>query len=306
MAESGIFIRHGKAGKKKVASKINIQLVRTGIPSLDEIFQGGIPMSSICLIQEDPFVRQALQIARCFLGEGAINNEKIYVYSDTIEENLVPDIRKIPKQETSQLRIAWRYEHYPLSSSVKEPYAFDLSKSFSNDKIIQSTIDITQGDLYRKLWAQIFNDIQNSLSSANDLGMRRIYIKGFLGPSWPKSPISEIYQFLQSIKLLMKSINAVCIITSLTSGLHADIVNMLNQSCEIVLASENFAITGDSFGNYSGLLRIVKCPRLHSLKNVDFDALTYGVKLDRRHIVIESLSLPPADSLVPTAQSMDY
>ncbi|CAG9313376.1 unnamed protein product [Blepharisma stoltei] len=305
MAESGIFIRHSKAAKKKAAPS-SLPLVRTGIPSLDHIFQGGLPLSSIVLIQEDSLNYQSLQIARCFLGEGVINSEKIFVYSDAYEENLVPDIRKIKKQESAELRIAWRYEHYPQTSSVKEPYAFDLLKSMGNEKINQYTIDVTEQDLYRKLWSQIFSDIQNSLESANDTGIRRIFIKSFLGPSWPKAPISEIFQFLQSLKLLVKSLNAICMITSLTSGLETELVTLLNQSCDIVLSTENFAISGDSFGDYSGLLRIIKCPRIHSLKNIDFDALAFGIKLDRRHIAVESLSLPPADSLVPTKESMEF
>ncbi|XP_039489595.1 putative elongator complex protein 4 [Drosophila santomea] len=107
-------------------------ITSSGNPSLDVVIGGGLPMGSICLIEEDRFMTHAKVLAKYFLAEGVISKQEIFLGSlDDIPAEM---LRRLPKplteleteveqcQEQAQeaggaengLRIAWRYNDLPL------------------------------------------------------------------------------------------------------------------------------------------------------------------------------------------------
>ncbi|EDV57869.1 putative elongator complex protein 4 [Drosophila erecta] len=103
-------------------------ITSSGNPSLDVVIGGGLPMGSICLIEEDRFMTHAKVLAKYFLAEGVISKQEIFLGSlDDIPAEM---LRRLPKplteleteveqrqeqgQEAGGLRIAWRYNDLPL------------------------------------------------------------------------------------------------------------------------------------------------------------------------------------------------
>ena len=90
---------------------------------------GGLPIGSICLIEEDKFVTYSKVLAKYFMAEGVLSQHSIFLGSldDTPKEL----IKKLPQQCTAAaedgespeknpengLRIAWRYNDLPMVNS---------------------------------------------------------------------------------------------------------------------------------------------------------------------------------------------
>jgi len=111
-------------------------ITSSGNPYLDVVIGGGLPMGSICLIEEDRFMTHAKVLAKYFLAEGVISKQEIFLGSlDDIPAEM---LRRLPRPLTDQesmeqsevqalgdagaengLRIAWRYNDLPLVNSER-------------------------------------------------------------------------------------------------------------------------------------------------------------------------------------------
>ncbi|XP_034107488.1 elongator complex protein 4 [Drosophila nasuta] len=111
-------------------------ITSSGNPSLDEILGGGLPIGSICLIEEDRFMTHAKVLAKYFLAEGVESNQEIFLGS--LDDLPAEVLRRLPKPLTDEeveqdlrqdqqankqpadkngLRIAFRYNDLPLVNS---------------------------------------------------------------------------------------------------------------------------------------------------------------------------------------------
>lgn len=112
-------------------------ITSSGNPYLDVVIGGGLPMGSICLIEEDRFMTHAKVLAKYFLAEGVLSKQEIFLGSlDDIPAEM---LRRLPRPLTdleteveqreeqaggggsgggeNGLRIAWRYNDLPLVNS---------------------------------------------------------------------------------------------------------------------------------------------------------------------------------------------
>ncbi|KAH8246479.1 hypothetical protein KR038_002001 [Drosophila bunnanda] len=109
-------------------------ITSSGNPYLDVVIGGGLPMGSICLIEEDRFMTHAKVLAKYFLAEGVLSKHEIFLGSlDDIPAEM---LRRLPRPLTdleteveqreeqassgggeNGLRIAWRYNDLPLVNS---------------------------------------------------------------------------------------------------------------------------------------------------------------------------------------------
>ncbi|XP_017043784.1 putative elongator complex protein 4 [Drosophila ficusphila] len=111
-------------------------ITSSGNPYLDVVIGGGLPMGSICLIEEDRFMTHAKVLAKYFLAEGVLSKQEIFLGS--LDDIPVEMMRRLPKPLTEMeteveqreeqqaqssggtengLRIAWRYNDLPLVNS---------------------------------------------------------------------------------------------------------------------------------------------------------------------------------------------
>lgn len=217
-------------------SKCNVPM-RTGIPSLDLLLKGGIPIGTLVLIEESADNDISSILSKAFLGEGAASSDYLFYYSET-PENAVPDIRRIGN---SSLRgdFSVRYETFSANSLVTEPYAIDLS-SIKTDypNLFQRTVDCSEENFYHNLWKTITNDTQASYSNSSDITLRRICIKSIFSMNWPQMSYSEIFEFLRSIKTLLRSRNAVCILTAPFEKIDEKLKPVIIKNSDLVILTE--------------------------------------------------------------------
>lgn len=166
MAGTGTVSSFQKKGKPKVVSIPgthpsihNSQLLLScGIPSLDYLIGGGLPVGSILLIEQDRYDIYSKLFLKYFLAEGVINNHILTLASldvspRTIAEDLPAstDIEPDTTQTSAddkQMTIAWRYQNKASqpTTSVGNRFGhnFDLTKSM--DAELTSRIDMALWD----------------------------------------------------------------------------------------------------------------------------------------------------------------
>lgn len=284
-------------------------LLRTGVPSLDEVLEGGLPQGCLCLLEEDADMRHWLQITRCFLGEGVLSKHKTFVYSDKEEgKDLLPAIKvaAMAQDSTDQFRIAFRYESFPSLSAVQAPYSFDISKVMDQRIIDQCAptlrcISTSNEDCYRSLWSTILTDLQSLRSAKDQQAPKRLVIKSLLGSTWPAASLSTVFQLFHSLKTLLRSANAVCIVTCPVSLLGEELRTMMRQTADIVMKC--VTVSPDPSTDFTGRMELLKPPRLHSLHNLDLETLSYGLRFQGGGLTVEKLHLPPASEVAPPANA---
>ncbi|XP_011206207.2 elongator complex protein 4 [Bactrocera dorsalis] len=113
-------------------------ITSSGNPSFDVIFGGGLPVGSICLIEEDKYVTFSKVLAKYFIAEGVVSGQSVLLGS--LDDDPQELMRKLPKplnddeveieksteQENGEfsqngLRIAWRYNDLPPVNSEQIP-----------------------------------------------------------------------------------------------------------------------------------------------------------------------------------------
>ncbi|XP_011184648.1 elongator complex protein 4 [Zeugodacus cucurbitae] len=113
-------------------------ITSSGNPSFDVIFGGGLPVGSICLIEEDKYVTFSKVLAKYFIAEGVVSGQSVLLGS--LDDDPQELMRKLPKplnddeveiekcteQENGDapqngLRIAWRYNDLPPVNSEQVP-----------------------------------------------------------------------------------------------------------------------------------------------------------------------------------------
>lgn len=153
--------------KKKASSKLsqlrgtrpslyNAQpLVSTGVPSLDALLGGGLPVGSIMLVEEDTFGQYSRLILKYFLAEGVMCGHSMLLASASEDPSEIlkdlpaalegeddltahPTITEEEEENPEPMQIAWRYQGQPRvqsSFSSKFGHYFDLTKRMEPSRI---------------------------------------------------------------------------------------------------------------------------------------------------------------------------
>lgn len=269
-----VFVRHSKPQKKSLPK------TKFGIPGLDSILSGGIYQGTLTFIEQDPYSKHYISFARCFLGEGATNKEKLFVYMDQTIDGFIPPVAKQSKANPSKMRIAWRYEGQ-VSQSTADEKQYDLTKSISYPHIHHPA---SVPDLY----TQIYNDISNSLDSSTDTTHKRILI---IIPSI-SSEAKQINYFLASLRALIRSIHAVCLLISVVPSDTLLSFSLL-KNIDFGMRITDFDNKTD-LGEYCAILTITKPLALQSLSNFELRSLSFGIIRESKILDVSNFSMPPA------------
>jgi elongator complex protein 4 len=123
--------------KLPLGSKLSTQngqlLISSGISSLDEVLGGGLPVGSLNLVLEDQFTNYSSYLLKYFLAQGVSNSQPacliggedrfwsnlpgIYHY-DRIQATTPPKEQEPKKEESDDLKIAWRYKNLPNLNNI--------------------------------------------------------------------------------------------------------------------------------------------------------------------------------------------
>lgn len=226
-------VRHFRSSS--VVSKVD--LVRFGIPSLDEIFHGGVQVGSLILLDSDEYISRVF--TKAFLGEGSVNQDHLFVYSDSPSLAEIGSIKRVGNL-SARGSLTVRYETFGITSSINQPYTIETVSSNPNYKHLKhSTIDTNTEDFYHHLWKTIKNDIKEIGSNS----ISRVIIHDIFGIGWQNQSLSEIFEFLKAIKTLLRSQNAVCMLTASYRKLDSHIQQMLFNACDVAFIGDSEKIT---------------------------------------------------------------
>jgi len=307
----------------------NLLLTSTGIPSLDNVLGGGIPIGSVLLIEEDLNNRFSKLMLKYFLAEGVACKHGVCVVNEvSTNENLLNELPKlIPKDINvpvkkihDELKIAHRYKDTntdkKISNVSKQGHYYDITKKMDSMKISEcecSEIIVEdfvpscwdEEDIFKFALTSLKNKIQKEIytqpEKQEDLCERnilRIVIPSFGSPFWcanNSKGVQYICRFLLWLRGLVRKSMTVCVV-SIPCNLYTE-KNMARfrhmADCAVKLKSFAGEKKNPLFKQYHGLFKIKKLPCLNSLTPYVPQTLDLAFELKRTKFVIEYLHLPP-------------
>ncbi|KAH0590507.1 hypothetical protein H2248_000654 [Termitomyces sp. 'cryptogamus'] len=223
-----------------------------GIPSLDDILGGGLPLScSLLIAAPDLHTSYGDLVQKYFIAQGLVSQHSLLILDDNAESfmrdimwspsgrgSTTPDQdedEKIGQQEDQKIKIAWRYEKMkpfqttvPVSSSsLTDEYChnFDLGSRVPTsviDKAFQSGrlsfINVQSSGSGPVSISEVLNRIRDALKCGAPQPIR-ICIPALGSPSWGELRQEEILYFLHSLRAILRQHPTVCASISLAPHL---------------------------------------------------------------------------------------
>ena len=311
-------------------SSINKQILSSGNPFLDKIFNGGFQLGSIILLLEDSPTKLYYQFLKYGIAEGIISGDRIMFYygnKSTFEEvyNNLPykssqvenilNSQPVKVTDANEDNInshkAWRYENInytnligELSKSLK--YIFDLNRplqdnlklSIKKELIVTKHIDFFKKNEILPFINEIVDDFENlsqeEKNNTEEIIYNRIYITNFLEfADMKKINYTEIYKALTALKNLARSLNGFVFITVNKELLNAKIFNLLQYISDYVLKIKPLLMVPDKekVSNYDAIFHIDKFNWINNIKPLDIETNIYGIIKDKRKVIIEKIDI---------------
>ena len=311
-------------------SSINKQILSSGNPFLDKIFNGGFQLGSIILLLEDSPTKLYYQFLKYGIAEGIISGDRIMFYygnKSTFEEvynnlpykssqvenilNSQPVKVSDAKEDNINSHKAWRYENInytnligELSKSLK--YIFDLNRplqdnlklSIKKELIVTKHIDFFKKNEILPFINEIVDDFENlsqeEKNNTEEIIYNRIYITNFLEfADMKKINYTEIYKSLTALKNLARSLNGFVFITVNKELLDNKIFNLLQYISDYVLKIKPLLMVPDKekVSNYDAIFHIDKFNWINNIKPLDIETNIYGIIKDKRKVIIEKIDI---------------
>ena len=311
-------------------SSINKQILSSGNPFLDKIFNGGFQLGSIILLLEDSPTKLYYQFLKYGIAEGIISGDRIMFYygnKSTFEEvyNNLPykssqvenilNSQPVKVADANEDNInshkAWRYENInytnligELSKSLK--YIFDLNRplqdnlklSIKKELIVTKHIDFFKKNEILPFINEIVDDFENlsqeEKNNTEEIIYNRIYITNFLEfADMKKINYTEIYKSLTALKNLARSLNGFVFITVNKELLDNKIFNLLQYISDYVLKIKPLLMVPDKekVSNYDAIFHIDKFNWINNIKPLDIETNIYGIIKDKRKVIIEKIDI---------------
>ncbi|KAK9721979.1 PAXNEB protein [Popillia japonica] len=305
-------------------------VVSSGIPSLDKLLGGGLPVGTVTLIEEDTQGTYARIILKYFLAEGAVNKHDIFVATQEMKPQdivthlpaLVAEDRTDSKTTSGEkMKIAFRYSNLPTNEpNVRHEFGhyFDLSSTISKDILAGININYWTYDnrieneegyfknpAYRDLLEAIKTEIQLGKYFLKDVNassnILKIGIYGLGSPLWmsncDKDSVADLNKFLYCLKALLKSSLTVAVITIPTHLYDKLAINKFRSISDISLRLQALAGTelehNKYLSDYHGYFHVDKVAAVNTFVSKHPGAIEYMFKLRRKKFTIEVLHLPP-------------
>ncbi|XP_032678669.1 elongator complex protein 4 isoform X2 [Odontomachus brunneus] len=222
-------------------------LISTGIPSLDHMIGGGLPIGSIFVIEEDKYGLYAKVMLKYFMAEGVVTSQPILIASQDVQPSkLVSELPAVINDSNLQtevtsaehMKIAWRYQNMkavdssPTGSQVFGHF-YDLTKSMQQELLEQAYIqewhqDNLQGqnNMFENIaYADLLHTIQETLhngkysvdATPEKRNILRIAIHSLGSRLWlcdtTDSSNRDLLKFLYCLRSLLRNSYAVGLIT---------------------------------------------------------------------------------------------
>ncbi|KAJ6604373.1 PAXNEB-domain-containing protein [Mycena vulgaris] len=290
-------------------------LVSTGVPSLDDILGGGLPLScSLVLTAPDLHSQYGELVQKYFVAQGLASRQHVCVVGNC----------RLGQRLDEKIKIAWRYEQMkPFQTTVASPSSatadacrtFDLTTripppviaaAVASGQLIIVDIDPGVG------WA--VPRASGSLSGSQDLlgtddAPVRICVPSLGSPHWGDLTAQDILRFLHGLRALLRRHNHACASSSLAAEHSSDAagwyqkVGWVSDGAITMAAFTANPGLATAFPGHHGLVRIHTLPAPQSLVAASdrFSTLrgaiagggenNLGFKCTRKRLVFETLHL---------------
>lgn len=232
-------------GTRISPSSPSTALISTGIPSLDDILGGGLPLScSLALLAPDNHSAYGELVQKYFVSQGIACGQQVCIVDDdglllargcmwtsvgssasSPPVNNDEDDGK-SAQSDERIKIAWRYEKMkmfqttvPSCNSSKDDYChtFDLSSRIP-ESVVQDACDTNRlvilgvhADHDVKVsMTGLLGKIQDILSVSSETGLMRLCIPSLGSVQWGDVEPADVLYFLYSLRRLLRQYPHAC------------------------------------------------------------------------------------------------
>ncbi|BES96819.1 Elongator complex protein [Nesidiocoris tenuis] len=303
----------------RYSSGRSIELLPSGIPSLDSTLGGGYPLGSIVLLLEDELGVYSDMFFKAYLSQGITNGDTIFVGSphccnssflstlpglDVQSGNLKDDAKNY-----EPMTIAWRYSS--STSSIRDTNKhlalsnnFSFAKRISTDTLIQENVvkfdpadrktdELETLDcLLEEISSLSSKQAMNNAKSGQKVHLR-IGLHGLGSVLWRTEEV-RITQFLVKLRWLTAQFPASVLVTVPPDVLSLKTVSRCRQICDVVfslLAIDPAA--NPLYSEYNGLLKLWKISPINCLAPIVEVSDDWAFKLLKKRLLVERLTLPP-------------
>ncbi|KAL1924596.1 uncharacterized protein VTP21DRAFT_4250 [Calcarisporiella thermophila] len=287
-------------------------LTSTGVPSLDDILGGGLPIGTLLLIKQDKYTGYGNLLLKYFLAQGMVNGHHVATVTEKSEEILasLPGLatkegdRVEDKEKEEKMSIAWRYERMKkFETSVSQS---SQSQQREHLQVYCETFDLTKKlplgefpcEQYTQMHREDFKDHPELLERLSEMvreggfssliplptgkerNVLRIGIQSLASPCWQPQTPHELYKFFHALRGLLRFSFASCVITFPSYLYSPSFVRRIEYMADAVIELESFAphTSLSSPSDYHGFLYVHRLPVLNSLvpSSAKLSVLTQG------------------------------
>ncbi|KAJ7139845.1 Elongator complex protein 4 [Mycena epipterygia] len=303
-------------------------IVSTGVPSLDDILGGGLPLScSLVLTAPDLHSEYAELVQKYFVAQGLASQQHVCVVGRV---GWVNDCMWLPAGASmdpdeagpsgEKIKIAWRYEQMKqFQTTVAAPSSapaedacrtFDLTarippaivaEALASGQLSVVDVDCASG---APATVRVLERLEAVLE-ANDTPLR-ICVPSLGSPHWGDLAAQDILRFLHGLRALLRRYNHACASSSLAAELSVDSAGWYQKvgwvsdgAITMAAFTANPALSA-AFPAHHGLVRIHTLPAPQGLVAASdrFSTLrgpvaenNLGFKCTRKRLVFETLHL---------------
>ncbi|KAI7826749.1 Elongator complex protein 4 [Kickxella alabastrina] len=304
----------GQQAKPPPATRLNPHsaqlLVSTGVPSLDDVLGGGLPVGGVLLIEQDRQTGYSNTLLSYFASQAIAAGHKLCIVNADQNVDLKTQLpgwasalsgaaeanKEISKgaDDTDAMKIAWRYKNLPKISSMAAEVQFcerfDLSLRIPGD-VVDKAQPRYDGDMYRCVLDRISELVQDGFSSLTPLkpNTERTILRIELRSLGSGSKNTSILQFLHELRGLLRYSYAACVISFPVhlyeeAGVRLPIVRRIEHLCDAVIELESFE------GTYASPADIVaRQTRTDAASSQDYHGFLHIHKLPRLNSLTASM-----------------
>ncbi|KAA1468644.1 PAXNEB-domain-containing protein [Dentipellis sp. KUC8613] len=243
---------HLPTGTRFSPASPSTTITSTGIPSLDDILGGGLPLScSLLVLAPDPHSAYGELVQKYFIAQGLACGQRVCVVDDDAEEFVsecmwmsglsappTPDSEEA--QETTSdadgaaVKIAWRYEQMKQfqttvssSNQLTDEFCrtFDLTCKLSPDVLKRKTDSADLGFVTvsgtAKPMFSVINEIAMILEESSGQPIR-ICIPAMGSPQWGDLETQDLLRFLHQLRSMLRRHPHACAAMALPAFMSSD------------------------------------------------------------------------------------
>ncbi|KAG7099409.1 hypothetical protein E1B28_001262 [Marasmius oreades] len=238
-------------GTRPSPGSVATLLTSTGIPSLDDVLGGGLPLScSLLVAAPDPHSSYGELVQKYFIVQGLVSSQDVLLIDDnpldfvkgcmwtTSDLNCKVFGEEEEERSDERIKIAWRYESMKqfqttvgqsIANTENFCRAFDLTSRIP-DSVIQRALyskqlevcDVTSFQSTALVLSEVVSRIEQILASRSKTTPLRICLPALGSPGWGDSSSEDLLHFLRRTRMLVRRHTNACLSISLPPHLSVE------------------------------------------------------------------------------------